>query len=88
MENFKKVVSMKPFVLHITCHGDYSKDKSQGILIFEQDNGEGIKINQNDLLTQNLSAIKLIFIAACKSDLIGKMLVESGVSHVICSKKD
>ena len=35
-----------------------------------------------------LKQIKLIFIAACKSDRIGQMLKHAGVRHVICSKQD
>ena len=91
MENFKKVVSLRPYVLHLSCHGEYDiKDRSKGLLIFEQDNGEGIVIKQDDLLNQkeSLKHIKLVFIAACKSDRIGKMLQSAGVSHVICSKND
>ena len=47
---------MKPYVLHITCHGDYAqklnglKDEKEGILIFEQDDGEGKKTRADDLL--------------------------------------
>ena len=57
LENFKKIVSMKPYLLHISCHGDYYvpevkdlKEKSEGILILEQDNGIGIKTRADDLL--------------------------------------
>ena len=91
MENFKKVVSLRPYVLHLSCHGEYDIEApDKGLLIFEQDNGEGIVIKQDDLITQleSLKHIKLIFIAACKSDRIGKMLQNAGVSHVICSKND
>ena len=45
MENFKEVVSLKPQILHIICHGDYNKVTNQGELLFEQENGEGIYTN-------------------------------------------
>ena len=63
-------------MLHLTCHGEYDKkDKTntKSVLIFEKDNGQGVEIKPDDLLNQPeyLKSIKLIFIAACKSDRIG-----------------
>ena len=89
LENFKFIVTMKPHVLHITCHGDYAKGNSTGTLTMETEDGDGRHINQEDLLYNlKLQDIMLVFVAACKSDRIGDMLMNSDVSHVICSKKN
>ena len=50
LENFKFIVTMKPHVLHITCHGDYAKGNSTGTLTLETEDGDGRHINQEDLL--------------------------------------
>ena len=40
MENFKTIVSLQPYVLHLTCHGEYDPhDRTKGVLILETENG-------------------------------------------------
>lgn len=59
------------------------------MLTLETEEGDGINIDHEVLLHNlMLEDIMLVFVAACKSDQIGNMLMNSDVSHVICSKKD
>ena len=54
--------------------------------------GGGVWVKQEDLLASCKEMIKnidLVFIAACKSDQIGAMLIkEAGVKHVISSQSN
>ena len=98
-ENFKKTVSQKPYILHITCHGDYYDPKetmtenrkgnlADSMLIFEKESGYGNEIDKEKLFINDdsMKGIMLIFVAACKSDRIGQMFQDrGGVRHVICS---
>ena len=39
-ENLSAILSEKPTILHIVCHGAYSKEKKKFYLSFEKENGE------------------------------------------------
>ena len=49
-DNFKNIVSQKPYILHLTCHGDYYdalEMRQNSMLIFEKEDGEGTEIYQD-----------------------------------------
>ena len=60
-------------------------------LILETESGYGIEKSKDQLFIDegSMKDIMLVFVAACKSDRIGKMFqMRGGVGHVICSNKN
>ena len=58
------------------------------MLIFETDSGYGVEKSKDQLFIGDgsMKDIMLVFVAACKSDRIGKMFQQrGGAGHVICS---
>ena len=58
--------------------------------MLETAEGGGVWVMQENLLAscKQIKHIDLVFIAACKSDRIGAMLVKAGVKHVISSESN
>ena len=79
IEKLKEVLSKKPKILHIVCHGDI-QNRKEHFLYFENDKFDGkAKIVSESALIDNLrhkekeiKNLKLIFINACHSENIGK----------------
>lgn len=84
--NLNQIISEKPNILHISCHGDCEYDlatkKNTFYLAFEsvEDRGLLFKYNEEKLRTllncgqkegDSESAVKLVFVSACHSEIIG-----------------
>ena len=66
------------------------EEDDQRNLLFETENGDGRLISQrelNKILKQAMTKIKLVFVAACMSDFVGKIFQQCDVPHVICSEQ-
>lgn len=104
-DNFEKVMSSKPRVIHISCHGiedqklEEKKSKRMGLknladpeleghfLLFENDQGTGelfSAVELKQLLDKIDHEIELVVVAACQSEMVGKIFRKCGVRHVIC----
>ena len=90
----------QPKMLHISCHGiecsfetlgySYHERKQEGnFLLFENQFGEGELVSQktlNRLVSKEIPNLDLVFVAACKSDFMGKIFQKCGATHVVCVK--
>ena len=90
-------------MLHISCHGiecsletmgsNYHDFKHEGdFLLFENNVGEGELVSEktlNNLVSKSMLDLDLdlVFVAACKSDFIGRIFKKIQAKHVICVKK-
>ena len=83
-DKFIDIIRKRPTCLHISCHGFDQADTSMRLmqeedqrnLLFETENGSGHLISQgelNKILKQAMTKIKLVFVAACMSDFVGKI---------------
>ena len=97
-DKFIDIIRKRPTCLHISCHGfdqaDLSmrlmQEQDQRNLLFETENGDGRLISQrelNKILKQAMTKIKLVFVAACMSDFVGRIFQQCDVPHVICSEQ-
>lgn len=96
--NFADVISLKPSVLHISCHGvrnnqqsmgqNYSSSQSVGhFLLFENIQGDGDLVSAQELgafMKTGHTELEVVFVAACDSEEIGKIFQRNGAKHVIC----
>ena len=76
-------------ILHISCHGKYNLENNEYFLTLENE-GKEVKINKDDIdknlsKNENMDNIDLIFISACQSEPIGKLLFSKNYAkNVIC----
>ena len=99
--NFVEIINKQPRILHISCHGlhdDQRMNASPNLhpteddynyLLFENDLAVGVRISANELLKlvrQTLTSLDLVFVAACDSEIVGKIFQRCGAQHVICVK--
>ena len=78
-ENLMARLSEKPTILHIICHGAYSKEKKKFYLSFEKNNGEQDELDSSSLkyLLDSFKTpgsdcpVQLVFVSACHSQEIG-----------------
>ena len=85
------MIAKKPKMIHISCHGDFDKNKGEHgefYLQFETvGNGISDKFYQSrlkDLLGDEKNhGIKLAFVSACHSEEIANILSECGIPIVI-----
>ena len=69
------------------------KQSNTGIksyLLFENDFGEGTLISTEELLhlvRRTVTNLDLVFVAACDSELVGKIFQSCSAKHVICVKQ-
>ena len=57
--------------------------------MFENDFGEGTLISTEellDLVRKTVTSLDLVFVAACDSELVGKIFQSCHAKHVICVK--
>ena len=96
------MLNRKPKVLHISCHGirnneqtiglDYKAYRNDGdFLLLERENGEGELVSAKQLRKLiKLYTVKLdlVFVAACKSEFVGRIFQQAGARHIICVKEN
>jgi CHAT domain-containing protein len=92
------IIRKEPSIIHICCHGvandrwsAYEKTtQDDRCLLFESNEGDSHLVSQKklkELLQQEQEIIRnidLVFLAACTSEVNGKIFKELGVKHVIC----
>lgn len=71
-ESLKVIISQRPSIIHISCHGDFEEDTKQFYLQFEGvGNGIVDRFNQQRMLDllgdEKDHGIKLAFVSACYS---------------------
>ena len=90
VENLVNVLSLSPKILHIICHGEFSKENNQFYLCFEED-GELKELYSSDL-KDKLAEIKLktqiVFVNACHSEEVARVFQEAGVPCVIAVQSE
>ena len=97
------MISDKPVILHISCHGivnvkkihlggDFEEARENGnYLLFETYEGKGELISAKQirkLLEKSQQKLDVVIIAACDSEYIGKVFLKNGAKHVICVKQE
>jgi hypothetical protein len=89
-ENIALVLSRRPRILHISCHGAYEvvDGESRFFLYFEDNKGKLEKFDTKKLkevLTHTDKAgLEVVFVSACYSEPIAEVFREAGVPAVIC----
>ena len=79
-----------PRILHISCHGLEVLESKESCLLLEKESsenaGEGILVGSKKIqnLMKTMPKLDLVFLAACHSEKIGEVFVNSGARHVIC----
>ena len=86
-ESLKSMITMKPKIIHISCHGDYDKEAGEYYLQFEG-LGDGLSDKFSESRLKGLlgggdHGIQLAFVSACHSEKIGKIFGECGIPIVI-----
>ena len=90
LANLFKVLSQAPLILHIICHGDFSKNNGRFFLCFEDDGklkevyADNLRKKMIDLKLQT----KIVFVNACHSEEVAKVFSEAGVPCVITVQSD
>jgi hypothetical protein len=102
LSNFIEMLNRQPKALHISCHGiknskdvlgiqSFTEYKDAGdFLLFETElsNGELVSSKQlRKLIRQYGVKLELVFVAACKSEFVGRIFQRAGAKHVICVKE-
>ena len=89
-DNLVDVISKKPVILHITCHGEYNSKKGKFYLSFEQ-NAELFKLyssNLKDILEKVEAKMKIVFVNACHSEEVANVFHEAMVPCVIAIQSE
>ena len=90
IENLVNVISLSPKILHIICHGEYSKENNQFYLCFEEE-GTLKELYSKDL-NEKLAEIELktqfVFVNACHSEEVAKVFSNAGVPCVIAVQSE
>ena len=93
------MLNYKPKALHISCHGikntgvqgGFTEYKDDGdFLLFETDRIDGELVSSKQLtklIKNNGVKFELVFVAACKSEFVGRIFQRAGAKHVICVKE-
>lgn len=87
-ESLKEMITRKPKIIHISCHGDFCEKNKQFYLQFETP-GTGMvdkfyKSRLLDLMGSNKDhGIELAFVSACYSEEISSILYNCGIPLVI-----
>lgn len=84
--NLISVLSKKPRILHIICHGEYDRKKKQFYLCFENNEGELDPFYASDLkeiMDQLRPEIQVVFVNACHSEQVARVFADAGVPCVI-----
>lgn len=95
------MLSRKPKALHISCHGikntqdaigqSYYEYRNDGdFLLFETELGEGELVSAKQLrklISQYKVELDLVFVAACRSEFVGKIFRQANAKHVICVRE-
>jgi hypothetical protein len=91
-EEFSKMISNKPLIMHIVCHGSFDTQQQEYFLEFETPMSELMKLTPTllrDFLNwDNLSNTKLVFINACHSEGVGTVFLEKGVNCLVVVKSE
>ena len=92
-QSFKEVVSKKPKVIHISCHGDYSYEERQFYLQFETiGNGKADNVQESRLVEllgdTSDHGIQMVVVNACHSEQIGNILYKCKIPFVITVNSD
>jgi len=86
-----EVLSMSPKILHIMCHGDFSKDRNMFYLHFENERGELEEVYADqlrDIIKRVNFETKLVFVNACHSLEVAKVFTDAGVPCVIAIQSE
>ena len=87
-----EVLAKGPSILHIICHGEYSKQEKQFYLCFEGENGELLEFYSENLRSIiekiEISSVKLVFVNACHSEEVAKVFLQAGVPCVIAIQSE
>ena len=90
-EKLVNILSKGPIILHIICHGDYSKERKQFYLCFEQENGRLLEFYSDDLkaiLEKVETRIQLVFVNACHSEEVARVFENAGIPCVIAIQSE
>jgi len=90
IENLVNVLSSFPKVLHIICHGEFSKEKKQFYLCFEEE-GKLKELYASDLreiLAEIESETDIVFVNTCHSEEVARVFQEAGVPCVIAVQSE
>jgi CHAT domain-containing protein len=72
--NFIDMLSRKPKVLHISCHGIKNTKDAIGASFEQYKQGELVSAKQlRKLIRQYGVILDLVFVAACKSEFVGRI---------------
>jgi CHAT domain-containing protein len=85
-EILKQILSKKPKIIHISCHGDYEESVKQFYLAFEEkDSGILDKFTEErlkNLIGEN-NHVHLVFVSACHSEMIGEIFIRANIPVVV-----
>jgi hypothetical protein len=78
-------------ILHFCGHGISDTQNQGNYLLFENAKGESVNVTGDmltELLKEGVDSLKLVFVASCHSESMGKVFAEAGASHVICIRDE
>ena len=88
-DNLNNMITVKPKIVHLSCHGDIDKDGSF-YLAFESKKTVGMmeKLTESQLKIlfknqKDMNSIEAMIVSACHSQKIGELMMESGIPVVI-----
>ena len=87
-ESLKEIISKKPQIIHISCHGDYDETNKEFYLQFEGiGNAKADKFSESRMLdllgSEKDHGVKLAFVSACYSQEIANILFNCNIPLVI-----
>lgn len=99
--NFIEMLNRRPKCLHISCHGIKNSEETIGVnhaslkdegdfLLLENESFQGEPVSEKALqkIIKGFGVqLDLVFVAACKSQFVGKIFQTVGAQHVICVRE-
>ena len=87
-ETLKTIISKRPKIIHISCHGDYDEDSKEYFLAFEEKDTAILDKMSEKRFKRLLGEghdhrVHLAFVSACHSEMIGKLFLEAKVPVVV-----
>ncbi|HIO92639.1 MAG TPA: CHAT domain-containing protein [Leucothrix mucor] len=89
LRKITKTINKHDFhIIHFIGHGDFNQRRKEGVLVIEDDDGNGLQVSSQRIATifQSSDASRLIVLNACEGGITSKENIFSGVAQSVVKK--
>ena len=89
LQKITQSISQHPcHIIHFIGHGDFSKERNEGVIIFEDDEGNGVPVSSQRVaaIIEGSQSSRLIVLNACEGGVTSTENIFSGVAQSVVKK--